>query len=182
MCHCITQRFKFPNFPTYLCDAPYLTPWFYLFLINIIIGRGALYIPNAVMHSISPTCSSLCDMQLFDLLSRLGLWFSHRSALVCRCVTQRFKFPTTSMRCSYLYFVYLCPQCRKQGCCRNVYMNGYHRQLLIKLSALYFPPHLCDAVICISSICVHKQCRKQGCCCNVYMNGYHRQLLFKLFI
>ena len=134
------------------------------------------------MHSISPTCSSLCDMQLFDLLSRLGLGFSHRSALVCRCVTQRFKFPTTSMRCSYLYFVYLCPQCRKQGCCRNVYMNGYHRQLLIKLSALYFPPHLCDAVICISSICVHKQCRKQGCCCNVYMNGYHRQLLIKLFI
>ena len=64
-------------------------------------------------------------------LSRLGLGF--HITPVYRCITQRFKFPTTSMRCSYLYIVYLRSQCRKQGCCRNVYMNGYHRQLLIKL-------------------------------------------------
>ena len=40
MCRCITQRFKFLQ---HISTIHHLTPWFYLFLINIIIiGRGAL--------------------------------------------------------------------------------------------------------------------------------------------
>ena len=97
----IYQRFKFPN--TSLRWAC-LTPWFYLFLMNIIIGRGALYIPNALLPQ-------------FPLLLIPPLSVRVRVF--------------TSLPCA-----------------------------VALPSALNFPPHLCDAVICISSICVHNVANK----------------------